>query len=784
MAIASLFILGLLGLHYHGALSATSDSTSSQWNRPIYGTSPYDASSYPGSQYYQQENQHSKPILGRLLEGTYAHSDRRCKQALENKRPLEMITVETKYGHYVGRISYLCDAPGLPVWSRPGSPSNRLISWQYEVAVFLGIPYARPPLTEHGLRFKSPQPPSHKGAWSADRFRPSCPQPSQYTGADKMIYEVNEDCLYLNIYTPKASENKEKPSPVMIYIHDGNFIHGSGNRFPGHMLAASQDVVVVTFNYRLGILGFFATADESSPGNYGILDQIQLIHWVRENIRKFGGDPELITLFGPGAGAASAGILAISPLSRKYIKRVIAQSGSAVAPWASINEPIMIRNMSIVVGAAYGCSTPLTRNLVECLKSRSSSDIPIAAVANQVGWLPFAPVPDMTTRPLGTEVLPDTPEVILQKGFPVDDIHLDGYLTGVTRDEGSAMVYSDEEIKLNDYQVTLETLEEKIEKYLKIYNATLNPEAFKSALRFMYTPPVDPTNGTQIRQGLIDMYTDSWNVAGVDKMMKLMVKNKIKTYMYVLNYTIESLNWPRWMGVPHDTEYFLISGAPFMDDQFYPKMYHLDRVKWKEDDRNMSTFFMKAWADFARHGDPTPVALFNNILWKPVDPATLQYLSVNTTNYTSIMHRDYKQREAKFWNEYIPELVGQPKPIWPPLYQPIEGELRMYRASLWAIVAILVILTFISALCSCLYCKAKRDRVGNAALDYNFPDITAIGTQYSAPSTRANSEISLSSRTRADYAQTHKLMPSGKDKYKPIDKAFRPKTHRDRQTRV
>lgn len=149
-----LLFSGLLGLHYHGALSATSDSTSSQWNRPIYGTSPYDASSYPGSQYYQQENQHSKPISGRLLEGVYGHSDRRCKQALENKRPQELITVETKYGSYAGRISYLCDAPGLPVWSRPGSPSNRLISWQYEVAVFLGIPYARPPLTEHGLRFK------------------------------------------------------------------------------------------------------------------------------------------------------------------------------------------------------------------------------------------------------------------------------------------------------------------------------------------------------------------------------------------------------------------------------------------------------------------------------------------------------------------------------------------------------------------------------------------------------------------------------------------------------
>lgn len=145
-----------------------------------------------------------------------------------------------------------------------------------------------------------------------------------------------------------------------------------------------------------------------------------------------------------------------------------------------------------------------------------------------------------------------------------------------------------------------------------------------------------------------------------------------------------------------------------MDSKFYPSVHKLWDAQWTESDRNMSIFFMKAWADFARYGNPTPVAVFNNIVWKPMDLKTLQYLSVNTTNYTSIMHRDYKQREAKFWNEYIPRLVDLPRPVWPPPYQPIEVELRMYRASLWAIITILVILIFITSLCSCLYCKAKR----------------------------------------------------------------------------
>lgn len=87
---------------------------------------------------------------------------------------------------------------------------------------------------------------------------------------------------------------------------------------------------------------------------------------------------------------------------------------------------------------------------------------------------------------------------------------------------------------------------------------------------------------------------------------------------------------------------------------------------------------------------------------------TLQYLSVNTTNYTSIMHRDYKQKEAQFWSEYLPLLSMTTPPTWPPIYEPIEEELRIYRAAMWAVLASLILLVFLTALCSCLYCRAKR----------------------------------------------------------------------------
>jgi carboxylesterase type B len=125
------------------------------------------------------------------------------------------------------------------------------------VTVFVGVPYARAPTKENHLRFKPPQPPDHWGAIEAIEFRPSCPQPIQFTGAAKMIFRIDEDCLFMNIYTPYASSLISQPYPVMMYIHDGNYEHGSGNAFPGHMLAESQQVVVVTFNYRLGLLGTY-----------------------------------------------------------------------------------------------------------------------------------------------------------------------------------------------------------------------------------------------------------------------------------------------------------------------------------------------------------------------------------------------------------------------------------------------------------------------------------------------------------------------------------------------
>ena len=144
--------------------------------------------------------------------------------------------------------------------------------------------------------FQPPRP--HEGWQSYDAvdWAPVCPQPVRFVGATKNAPNMDEDCLYLNVYTPTVDSGQAQKFPVMFYIHDGEFQHGSGNEFAGHQLAANGQVVVVTINYRLGALGFLSTGDHHAPGNYGLLDMAMALKWTYDNVVAFQGDRERITV--------------------------------------------------------------------------------------------------------------------------------------------------------------------------------------------------------------------------------------------------------------------------------------------------------------------------------------------------------------------------------------------------------------------------------------------------------------------------------------------------------
>lgn len=315
-----------------------------------------------------------------------------------------------------------------------------------ECSAFLGIPYALPPTFEG--RFKPPRP--HRG-WQlmqAVDYGPACPQPVRYTGATKGIRDMDEDCLYLNVFSPDTSAGVAQKYPVMVYIHGGEFIHGASNTFPPHVMVSFYKVVVVTFNYRLGALGYLSTGDENSPGNFGALDQAMAIKWVYDNIEFFNGDRESITLFGPGAGAASAGLLMVAPQTRDYVTKVIATSGSATADWALIRDKWRAQNTTRVFAQLLGCSIESSYKIVLCLKDRSFYELGNAEFIPQVGNFPWAPILENNFtfpgdgwyegwREHDWHFMSETPEELIKKRKFNRGLH---YMTGVTMQEAAYVI--------------------------------------------------------------------------------------------------------------------------------------------------------------------------------------------------------------------------------------------------------------------------------------------------------------------------------------------------------
>lgn len=204
-----------------------------------------------------------------------------------------------------------------------------------EVAAFLGLPFAAPPVAE--LRWQPPQPVALSAPIEATAFAPACMQGPHIVdwygdlmeelGADPNDFPVpafSEDCLYLNVWTPSSGPGAKLP--VMVWLHGG--AHRGGWAYEPNYLGgrlASRGVVVVSIAYRLDVFGFFSHP-ELPWSNFGLLDQIAALEWIRDHVDAFGGDPDNVTLFGESAGAASAGYLLVSPEARGLFRRVIHQS--------------------------------------------------------------------------------------------------------------------------------------------------------------------------------------------------------------------------------------------------------------------------------------------------------------------------------------------------------------------------------------------------------------------------------------------------------------------------
>ncbi|XP_040838501.1 cocaine esterase-like isoform X1 [Ochotona curzoniae] len=245
------------------------------------------------------------------------------------------------------------------------------------VHTFLGIPFAKPPLGP--LRFAPPEPAE---AWSGVRDGTSHPAmcPQNITVMKQDILNVSlsllsipmsEDCLYLSIYAP-AHAHEDSQLPVMVWIHGGALAVGMASIYDGSTLAAFEDVVVVTIQYRLGILGFFSTGDQHASGNWGYLDQVAALRWVQQNIAHFGGNPDRVTIFGESAGGISVSSHVLSPMSQGLFHGAIMESGVAVMPGMITSSS---ETISSVVANLSGCGQVDSETLVSCLRAKSEEEM-------------------------------------------------------------------------------------------------------------------------------------------------------------------------------------------------------------------------------------------------------------------------------------------------------------------------------------------------------------------------------------------------------------------------
>ena len=296
----------------------------------------------------------------------------------------------------------------------PGADSHGL-------RVYRGIPFAAPPVGP--LRWRPPQAPlPWAGVRPVDAFGANAMQAKVYGDLDPFTEGVSEDCLFLNVWTPAASAAERRP--VLFWIHGGGFVagHGAEPRYDGARLAA-RGIVVVTSNHRLGAFGFLAhpqmTAESPhrASGNYGLLDQVAALAWVKRNIAAFGGDPDCITVAGESAGSISVSALMASPLAAGLFQRAVGESGALFS--ASPNRP----DRSLAAAERYGVS------FAEALGARSLAEMRALPADRIVAATPT----DHTLWPIvDGHVLPQSPAEIFAAGKQ-NDVTL---LAGWNRDEG------------------------------------------------------------------------------------------------------------------------------------------------------------------------------------------------------------------------------------------------------------------------------------------------------------------------------------------------------------
>ncbi|XP_064096518.1 acetylcholinesterase-like [Macrobrachium nipponense] len=519
---------------------------------------------------------------------------------------------------------------------------------------FRGIPYGAPPVGE--LRFKDPEPPV---SWSGTR-KPFTPPPCPQVGIEaffqnKLEITGEEDCLYLHVYTPQPEDEAEMP--VMVFIHGGGFVLGDADNVGGTPKPLmKKDIVLVTIQYRLGTLGFLSTGDAVLPGNLGLKDQTAALEWVQENIQRFGGDPNRVTIFGESAGSASVHYHILTPHSKGLFHRAIMQSGTALNSWAVRDDHA---ERALAMAKSFKCpgsddSSPDSDQLLQCFMEKSPHELVMGSLLDTTLFLPFYMVPRVDG-----EYLPAHPAEIVREGI-YNSVDI---MAGVCQNEGASfllMSFGNETIAANfldNFETTGPNLLFLDNQDNKLY---LTRRAF-----FHYVGAIELSRKNEDK--LERLVSDFLLNAAHDETTMQHARDVAfgrKTYRYELQQPGVSLLpgflqiFTGQLGLLKNKTVlkfwviylsFSSSGVSHADDLIYlfDSLYGVGALN-RTEDLFLRDIMVDLWTNFAKTGNPTP-NMDLGFKWEAMKSTEdLRFLSLTPS---PTMKEDNRAERRKFWRD-------------------------------------------------------------------------------------------------------------------------------------
>ncbi|XP_050427116.1 juvenile hormone esterase-like [Adelges cooleyi] len=502
---------------------------------------------------------------------------------------------------------------------------------------FLGIPYAKPPVGE--LRFKPPvKHPGWTGVYKAFSKKEKCVQLDP-ASMEKVF--GSEDCLYLNIFVPQEINEKK---PVMIFVHGGvfNLDSGSSNLYsPDYLI--EENVILVTFNYRLNVLGFLNLDIDDCPGNMGLKDQLLAFKWVKENIAAFGGDANNITVFGISAGSVSIHCHILSPLSKGVFQRAIMQSGCAFNPW-TIN--LKHKNAALKLAADLGCPSDEPHEIVQYLRRVPLNDLVKATKVESISkdqreFLVFQFIPTIESDQVSERLIPAHPQELSKTATSIP------LISGLTDLEG--MVF------FGDHRIGKLIPLRNVEEFIEFFKGDVKSDEVKKRIRSFYFNGHDLKTDIENLESICKITGDVFFTRDFHKgFVHLLEKGNTPVYNYEFKFDGE-INLLKEIFFSKKPNLRKLKGACHGDELSYLFLANSFAFTPKPNSRElrMCRTICKLWTNFAKTGNPNSSDL--KFKWDCTSLENPKHLSIDGDD-THMVEGEVNGARVKFWKD-IAELV-------------------------------------------------------------------------------------------------------------------------------